>query len=642
VSNLLDLLTGEENPIAEIEVDDEDDPDYYEEPEPEADGRIISYKTKRLILDMYDGTNGQKRRTFESIARLYDWLTRVHIQRFRAKLEGSGTRAELLKLLGRRVYTKFLDARKKMAPVHGRMICRWALIEAPHLNLTTFRASPSWLLKFKRRYGIVSRKITSYIGRAKFSSGAEIAESIANFSLNYSMILPLFTQDRIFNFDQTGFNYEPANLRTLSLRGERDTNLLLESRNKATHSYTTQPMISRSGLLYPKLLVCLQERSVPLSPEIRNRLDEIEKNYGNLEVVASTSGKMSSYLINQWYDRNLIGLARDAVNISSRGLRSNNSLGEPSIVVLADSWSGHSAETMNEKLNKIGVRLLRIPPGTTDKIQPLDVNFNRQLKIFYNRIMEEAFYKDMMKDLTSREGILNVQSLMHDQLGSPKYREMIQWAWRNTDPGFNESFAKPPPMVQRIQFDIDPTETCMRRGCDEHAFIRCSHCARVMCLAHFVGRVCVHNQLARNKRSMPTCKPSHEIGEPDECPDDTEATSSIDELESSSPLRTKPVHKLEEVVTGVGELILGGNASGAHELGTAMLSHSMTMPLAMLGAGIALAVQHKTTPPPIASSTGSSGQPFSTTKAPARTTKKARAGTRTRQNGRTRGRGRFG
>lgn len=83
-----------------------------------------------------------------------------------------------------------------------------------------------------------------------------------------------FEQSAVWNFDQTGFNYEPANLRTLSFKGERDTNILLDSRNKNTHSYTVQPMLSRDGRLFGKFLIVLQEREGSFGPKIATQVAE--------------------------------------------------------------------------------------------------------------------------------------------------------------------------------------------------------------------------------------------------------------------------------------------------------------------------------------------------------------------------------
>lgn len=85
-----------------------------------------------------------------------------------------------------------------------------------------------------------------------------------------------FDKSKIWNFDQTGFNYEPANLRTLSFKGEWDTILMINSRNKHTHSYTSQPMISRDGKLFPKLLLVTQEPDNGFGP-----ITAVRK-YGNI------------------------------------------------------------------------------------------------------------------------------------------------------------------------------------------------------------------------------------------------------------------------------------------------------------------------------------------------------------------------
>lgn len=107
-------------------------------------------------------------------------------------------------------------------------------------------------------------------------------------------------------------------------------------------------------------------------------------------------------------------------------------------------------------LDDMGARMLVIPAGTTDRLQPLDVNFNSQLKILYNRIIEEAHYQDMVPQVTSREGIINLQSVLHKQLTSKKYVDMIKYAWHNTDAMFNisELSKHPPAMVHDIQFNL--------------------------------------------------------------------------------------------------------------------------------------------------------------------------------------------
>lgn len=222
---------------------------------------------------------------------------------------------------------------------------------------------------------------------------------------------------------------------------------------------------------------------------------------------------MTSALINRWYHttlKNEIEKVKTNRMIEARD--------ESAVLILADSWSGHSAKTQMTELKRIGARLLRIPPKTTDKLQPLDVNFNRQLKIFYNRIVEKAFYQDSLKNVTSRAGIVNLQSLIHNQLTSPKYRDMIRYAWHHTDPSFNISELEnyPPKMVTAIQFDVDDRQKCAKRGCENYAFLKCSHCGKPMCLHHFLERECFHG-VARPRRDLADTCPGDSSDGDDTC-----------------------------------------------------------------------------------------------------------------------------
>lgn len=100
----------------------------------------------------------------------------------------------------------------------------------------------------------------------------------------------VFPVERIWNVDQTGFNYEPANMRTLSFKGERDINLVLDSHNKHTRSYTVMPIISRSGRLFPKVLIVTQELDNKFGPIVGPQVAALERKFGNIEVYPSKSG----------------------------------------------------------------------------------------------------------------------------------------------------------------------------------------------------------------------------------------------------------------------------------------------------------------------------------------------------------------
>lgn len=352
----------------------------------------------------------------------------------------------------------------------------------------------------------MSRKVTVYTSRTEQDNQQQIAESIVNFTQAYVRESIPFAKTHIWNFDQTGFAYEPSNLRTLSFRGERDTCLLIDSRNKHTHSYTVQPMIARNGHLFPKVLIVTQELNDDFGPILAPKMRELERRYGNVEIYASKSGKLTSSRMERWYT----GTLNDAIEaIQNRSMIESQD--EPAVLILADSLSGHSKASQQRDLLKMGAKMMRIPPQTTDRLQPLDVNFNRQLKIFYNRIMEESFYQDRLAASTSREGVINVHSLLHNQLSSPKYRDMIKYAWKNTDLNFNNAEFEhfPSRMVNQINFDFDQAAKCETRGFSEHAFVKCAHCGKLLCFHHFLERECFHPfGQSRSKRE--------EVCEPDE------------------------------------------------------------------------------------------------------------------------------
>ena len=141
-----------------------------------------------------------------------------------------------------------------------------------------------------------------------------------------------------------------------------------------------------------------------------------------------------------------------------------------------------------------GAKPLTIPPHLTGELQPLDVGFFRQLKIFIRRITEEALVNERISDITTREGIINLMSIIYNQLQSPAYYDLWRYAWRHTDPNFSfdEISNSPPANVNSVQFGFDPTDSCSVPNCTEEVIVRCSHDGRPLCLTHFLNRTHFH------------------------------------------------------------------------------------------------------------------------------------------------------
>lgn len=126
--------------------------------------------------------------------------------------------------------------------------------------------------------------------------------------------------------------------------------------------------------------------------------------------------------MNHWFNTTL----QEAVDEAKK--KKVSSEDEPAVLILADSWSGHSSAKQKEALRQIGPEVSPFPPLTTYKLRPLDVNYIRQYKKIYNCVAEKAFHEDIIGNITSREEIINLQSLIHDQFSSPRHRDMLLFA----------------------------------------------------------------------------------------------------------------------------------------------------------------------------------------------------------------------
>lgn len=303
--NLLRAITGDPDIGSSPETSQEvpTDPDENYELDPvfvEKTKRRISLQTMQNILELH--AKGQKEST---IAGKYKWYNRRYLERFQRYVAAGGNRDNKAEQIDNYVKKCYDEARNpapgdRRRPVHEYNLRNWALDEADRINATDFRASDKWVHNFKKRKGIVSRKVTYFTDRPQRDQANETATNLMRFRDRYEYNSHLFRPHLIINMDQSPFRYEISNLRTLSNKGERDTLLEVDSSNKNTHSYTGQPMITRDGKVVGKLLLCLREEKGSFGPRVAPQVREMEQRFGNVRVYASKSGKMSRALIDDW------------------------------------------------------------------------------------------------------------------------------------------------------------------------------------------------------------------------------------------------------------------------------------------------------------------------------------------------------
>lgn len=528
----------------------------------------VSLDTMKYIVDMAD-----KGSSLKSIRAKYKWYRSENLATFRRCVRFGGSNADKMHRVNEAVKAQVRQARDNGETVHDQTITQWGQRAAREVGAEDFfRASHTWLRRFKEKEGIVVRDITGEFGRHEPTAQLTKAQKIEAFRQQYSQLEWYFPRRLIWNYDQTGFNYEITDKRTLSWKGERDTRVKVGSKSKTTHSYTSQPMINRDGKTIGKLLLCLREPGGEFPGTKLEEIKALERRYRNIHVVASKSGKMSKVLMEEWVKEVLIPARRRALTADDGTTLSNDDthiddttlddqvasanyttdnednqcfeavsnsiycwdppfvsscarsttraaneqcMVKPEVLLLADSWTGQTSDTFRDRLRGQRVKLLQIPPATTAELQPLDVNFNRQYKKFVKAITRRAISDGLLDQVTNRAGIMNIHSLIWNQFSSVQYQDLIRHAWHNTDPDYSVSeLATRPPgrNVDAVQFrSFNGADKCEHHtNCSNHAFIKCAHCGKLLCLKHFLERTCFHDDPITMDMSADDSQSSHD------------------------------------------------------------------------------------------------------------------------------------
>lgn len=156
----------------------------------------------------------------------------------------------------------------------------------------------------------------------------------------------------------------------------------------------------------------------------------------------------------------------------------------PNSILLLDSWSGHCPKIVEERTppNKI-VNVKKIPTGTTGKIQPLDKYGFRIWKNYVRHFSDAVMRMNCNMKLHDRNNIIKLQSLVHNQFSSPRYKNLFKYSWY--DSGYIEE--KPEKFENPVDFGFgDSCKThCEIEGCRNIAIVRCSWCKKSLCFKHF-------------------------------------------------------------------------------------------------------------------------------------------------------------
>ena len=118
-----------------------------------------------------------------------------------------------------------------------------------------------------------------------------------------------------------------------------------------------------------------------------------------------------------------------------------------------------------------------IPPKCSTLSEPCDVYFYKQMKNIIKKLQNASTLLKEKREINSRKDALKIHSIVHHQLSSPIFQNMIKYAWYALKL-----------LPETIAF-INIIETCFpltltRKNCDcnEVAFIQCARCRKILCV----------------------------------------------------------------------------------------------------------------------------------------------------------------
>jgi hypothetical protein len=437
-----------------------------EEFEYEDDDSTVVYGNERFSYDYIKKVlefRREKNPCFKSIQHNFPRVKhRCYLTNFKKYYDQGGARYEKIDKVRQFMYEKFEKARNLHLPVHDVDLKIWAIEKSRELGIDDFIASPHFILNFKKKYHIVSRKVTKIVTKKQSENEDIIIQAAKNFIIESRSYFTNYNLDNIWNTDQSGFCYEYYSQRTLDYCGIKSTVLVVNSVESTTHSYTIQPLITASGKLLPKMLLCLQESTGnEFGPYVKETLLQAP----NIHITCSHSGKLTKGHVNDFYEKVL-------QPISNHG-----------ILLILDSWSGHADEKLFKKFYPDNnSKLMIIPPKTTSLSQPCDMIVFHQWKYFVKRIFNRVILDLNIINLKDRNNVIKMHSLVHHQLSAYVFKPLIQYAWRK--PGYIDSLPKDFKTVKEICFSFTSYE-CQTQGCLNSVFVRCSHCFTHLCFSHF-------------------------------------------------------------------------------------------------------------------------------------------------------------
>jgi hypothetical protein len=253
----------------------------------------VDFDYKKKAVEYWRSSKTKKNLSLKNVQHRYKKVSSIsQLKRWAHTINQGGTYKEKIEQICQYVLENFKAAVQQGSIIHDRDLRRWAL-QAQKLvgnEDFRFRASESWLLKFKKAHRIVSRKINKFITKKTIESASDLQTKANEFVADIKSLIPKVGLENLYNSDQSGFQLEIHSGRTLAEEGEKQVQCVVQSVSSTTHSYTIQPLISADGRLLSPLYLVLKEKGGEFGPNVKKNLFKAD----NVHVEASSSGKLTT------------------------------------------------------------------------------------------------------------------------------------------------------------------------------------------------------------------------------------------------------------------------------------------------------------------------------------------------------------
>lgn len=224
-----------------------------------------------------------------------------------------------------------------------------------------------WLKNFLQRFHL-SVKIPSTLekSRKKASKDPEIIYGFYDTVKNEVRRLNLESRpDCIWNVDETSLYHDPSKTKVIGPTGQKLSRITATSGREST---TVMAAISAYGDLLPPLIVFKGKN-------LQSTWKGSAAYPGTLYAVQE-SGWMATAIFNSWFDS------------------FTNTVKQRPLLLIYDGHASHLSPSLVKKAREEDISIIKLPPHTTDHLQPLDVCCFRPLKAKWDKAVAAYHHKN--------------------------------------------------------------------------------------------------------------------------------------------------------------------------------------------------------------------------------------------------------